>query len=158
MSLFLPLASWAAVVVLAPVQFTLLALLPSVMLYLVAVEIVNLPHHLQLPQFTGDQQFPAWQQYRTARSCIYPRWFARFFALNFNYHTEHHMFPDAPWYDLERVQALVRVELGAEYNSDPYLQWILENKKRTVGEVLSPENLDESQTHSLGPNGNRLAG
>ena len=68
------------------------------------------------------------------------------------------MFPDAPWYDLERVQNVIRAELGSEYNSDPYLQWFIENKKKTVSEVLKPKSLDKTQLHSFGADRNRLAG
>lgn len=137
MSLAMPLSFLAAIVSFAPASFILTALAPAAVLYLVAVEIVNLPHHLQLPQDGGEAKYPVWQQYQFARSCIYPKQFARFFALNFNYHTEHHMFPDAPWYCLEEIHQVIQGELKASYNSDPYLKWFVENKKKTVGAVLA---------------------
>jgi omega-6 fatty acid desaturase (delta-12 desaturase) len=136
LGLTLPIICWGTLVVLAPAQFIFAALAPAVVLYLMAVEIVNLPHHLGLEQHGGNAKFPAWQQYQSSRSCIYPKWFANFFALNFNYHTEHHMFPDAPWYYLEDIQKRIQSELKEEYHTDPYLKWILVNRKQSVLQVI----------------------
>ncbi len=137
-SLVAPALAWGALIVLTPLSFSFGVLLPSLFLFFVAIEVVNLPHHLQLPQFRGEEKFPAWQQYLTVRSCVYPRWFARLVVLNFNYHTEHHMFPDVPWYHLEKLQGPLREALGEAYNTDPYFGWIIENKPKDIVAVLAP--------------------
>lgn len=137
-SVILPLAAWGLVLFATPTLFVTGVLLPTLLVYFLAVEIVNFPHHLQLPQFRGEEKFPVWQQFQTARSCVYPKWFARFVVLNFNYHIEHHMFPDVPWYHLDKLHEPVKRELKDEYNTDPSFSWILKNKKLNVGEVLSP--------------------
>jgi fatty acid desaturase len=136
-SLVLPLLLWGAAVSLVSREFTYGALIPALFIYFFAIEVVNLPHHLRLPQFRGDEKFPAWEQYQTARSCIYPKWLARFVVLNFNFHTEHHMFPDVPWYHLDKLQDPVGKALKENYNTDLYFGWFLENKKRTIHEVIS---------------------
>jgi len=136
-SLAAPGIFWAALIALTPADFVLGALVPSLFVYFVGIEVVNLPHHLGLPQHRGEIKFPVWEQYQTARSCVYPKWFAKWVILNFNYHTEHHMFPDAPWYCLDKIHEPVARALGESYNSDLYLGWILENKKKEMLEVLS---------------------
>lgn len=144
-SLAAPVMMWGALFAFIPGVFLLEVLLPSLFLYFVGIEVVNLPHHLQLPQYRGDTKFTAWEQYKTARSCIYPKWFARFVVLNFNYHVEHHMFPDVPWYHLDKLHLPVKAALQGQLNTDSYFSWILENKTKAVGQVLSPENDDKVQ-------------
>lgn len=146
-SLAVPFVIWAGAFVWAPVQLKI-ALGASILLYLIAVEIVNFPHHLQLPQYRGETKFPVWEQHRIARTCIYPRWFARFVVLNFNYHVEHHMFPDVPWYHLEQLHHKVREALLESYNVDPQFKWILENKKKSIAGVLEAAPLDSSRKAS----------
>lgn len=133
-SLLSPIVFWTAAIALFPLHVQIIA--PSILLYFLAVEVVNFPHHLQLPQHGGDTKFPVWEQYRIARSCVYPRWFGRLIVLNFNYHIEHHMFPDVPWYHLEKLHAEVRTALSENYNTDPYFAWILENKQKPLLDVL----------------------
>lgn len=137
-SILLPLVFWGLLLFATPPVFVASVLLPTLLVYFLAVEVVNFPHHLQLPQFRGEEKFPVWQQFQTARSCVYPPWFARFVVLNFNYHIEHHMFPDVPWYHLEKLHEPVKSALKAEYNTDPSFSWILKNKKVSLGEVLAP--------------------
>lgn len=48
------------------------------------------------------------------------------------------MFPDVPWYHLDKLHEPVKNALKDHYNMDPSFSWILKNKKLNVGEVLSP--------------------
>jgi fatty acid desaturase len=137
-SLVLPFAAWGALLVFAPSAFLLGALLPGVLVYFVAVEVVNFPHHLELPQLRGDSKLPIWNQYEVSRSCIYPKWFAHFVVMNFNFHSEHHMFPDLPWYHLDKVQKMVSEELEGKYNTDPRWAWIIKNRPKHLSEVFAP--------------------
>lgn len=139
-SLTAPIALWGLTSLLVPAGFLFTALLPSLLLYMIAVEVVNFPHHLQLPQNRGTTRLHPSDQYQIARTCLYPKWFAGFVVLNFNYHIEHHMYPDVPWYHLEKLHHKVKAELGPHYNSDLYFNWILENKPQPMGEVLKARN------------------
>ncbi len=134
----LPVVGWAAAFAVAPDGFFLTALLPGLVLYMVAVEVVNFPHHLQLPMSKGDTRDPIWEQYKTSRTCLYPKWFAHHVVLNFNYHSEHHMFPDAPWYALESVHELVKNELQEKQNLDLNFKWTVENRPLSLLEVICP--------------------
>ena len=131
-----PLILVSALLVLAPISFTLVTLPLSLFLFFLAIEIVNFPHHLELPHFTGETRFTAANQYQTARSCVYPKWFARKIVLNFNFHVEHHMYPDQPWYLLPEIQTLIKAELKQAYNQDPSFEWILRNRGKDLALVL----------------------
>lgn len=137
----LPILSWTIVLALSSSAMIWLGFVPALVLYMVAVEVVNFPHHLQLPMTYGNTKYPIWEQYKSSRTCLYPRWFARLFVLNFNYHSEHHMFPDAPWHMLEKIHLLVRNELNEKQNLDYNLDWILENRSKSLSDVVLPVDL-----------------
>lgn len=136
MSALSPLAFWIGLSAFTPSGFVPFVIIPAIFFYLIGTEIINLPHHVQLITLKGDDQLKAWDQYKSARSCIYPEWIAKNIVLNFNYHVEHHMFPDAPWYYLDSIHQETKAALGNDLISDPYLAWILRNRKRALGEVL----------------------
>jgi fatty acid desaturase len=133
-----PLGFWGALFALSPERFVIFGFLPALTMYLLGAEVVNLPHHLQLPMTKGEERQPVWNQYMSSRTCLYPKWFARLVVLNFNYHSEHHMFPDAPWYRLEQVHDLVQKELGSQQNIDLNLSWILRNRPLHLLKVIEP--------------------
>jgi omega-6 fatty acid desaturase (delta-12 desaturase) len=109
----------------------------SALFYLVAVEVVNFPHHLGLPQESGEYKKSFVDQYEHARSCLYPKFLARHFLNNFNYHVEHHMFPHLPWHCLDEVHSMVRESLSDRYNFCENNSWILANRTKDLGEVMT---------------------
>lgn len=117
-------------------HFFLATVLPAAVLYLIAVEVINFPHHIGLPQYRDDHRLMLWEQHEIARSCLYPEWIAKFIVLNFNYHIEHHMFPDAPWYRLSQIHEVLKKELNQNYNTDPQFQWILNNRQKKLKDLL----------------------
>lgn len=135
-SVLAPFVLWGVLGFLASSEFVLGVMLPSLLVYMVLVEVVNLPHHLQLTALTGDQKLPLWRQYETARSCLYPRWMARFVVLNFNYHAEHHMFPDAPWYTLDHLHHEITGTLGEQLMTDAGFAWIRRNRPQHLDDVI----------------------
>ncbi len=138
LSIVIPASLFGAILLLSSQSFLFLVFAPAVALYLLAVDVVNLPHHLQLPMISGEKKFSTWEQYQVARTCLYPRWMAKLIVLNFNYHSEHHMFPDAPWYYLEKLHLSLRSELGDSQAIDPSFKWILENRSKDLLEVIHP--------------------
>ena len=134
--LAIPVMGWGCLAILAP-KFLLWNGLPAIYLYLVLVEVVNFPHHLQILTGSGEDRWPIWRQYETARTCLYPKWFARYVVLNFNYHAEHHMFPEIPWYRLPEVHARVLPLLSDRLNLDESFQWIIENRPREITAVVA---------------------
>lgn len=114
----------------------LVKLIPALLIYLCMVEVINFPHHLELPQFKDKKRLPVAQQNEISRSCHYPLWFSYFCLNNFNLHTEHHLFPSLPWYRLHKIRPQVKEALGLTYNESHRSSWILKNRKRKVLEVL----------------------
>ncbi len=107
----------------------------ALVIYLVATELVNLPHHVGAP--TTTRRLAPWEQWLSSRSCVYPRGVSELFVLNFNFHIEHHIFPFLPWYRLRQARALVRQALGQHYQEEAGIAWNLRNRKRELGEVIT---------------------
>lgn len=103
--------------------------------YLYMVEVFNFPHHLSLEQHHGEVRFPVAEQHAFTRTCVYPRWFARTVLLNFNLHTEHHLFPAHPWYQLDALRAEL-IETGQAFNVTTGNAWIRSNRRRWATEVF----------------------
>lgn len=131
-----PLLLWGGLVAWIPSATLLKVFVPGVILYLAAVEIVNLPHHLRLPQMRGDAHLPVWQQYETVRTCLYPQWLASFVVLNFNYHTEHHVFPDMPWYHLPAAHVALKKAVGEKLNIDANFLWTVRHRGQNLDELM----------------------
>ncbi|RYZ92076.1 MAG: hypothetical protein EOP06_05340 [Proteobacteria bacterium] len=112
------------------------SMIPALAIYLAMVEIINFPHHLQMPMLQDNESFPVYDQHKTARSCIYPRWFARHVLNNFNLHIEHHLFPRLPWYRLNAAQGFVSSLELSDYTAIEGNRWIKANRSKPLNEVL----------------------
>jgi fatty acid desaturase len=107
----------------------------GVALYLIAEELVNLPHHIGMP--TSSTKLTAWDQHRVTRSCYYPIGLSELFVLNFNFHVEHHLFPSLPWYRLRAARELLRPELDQGYHEAVGLEWNVRNRRRGLEEIVA---------------------
>lgn len=145
LSVIIPALFWAGCLALSPLQITISVIFPSVVFYLIGTEVINAPHHLGLTYFHGETKIPLWEQFKTARSCVYPKWLARFVVLNFNYHSEHHMYPYVPWYHLDKLHQIVRPEIGEAYNLDPSFSWVLTNRSKDLVEVFGSNQVIETK-------------
>lgn len=134
-----PILLWGSIFALAGVKLSLVMIIPSILIYLALVEMVNFPHHTDLPQATGDTRFALWDQHKTARSCFYPKLFERFVLLNFNYHIEHHMFPTLPWYELEKLSTGLRQQIPDYFYSNGN-EWVIRSRKRPFKDVCLSQN------------------
>ena len=138
---------------LAPIAFYLLlgafsspglklALLLGLGFYLYLVELVNFPHHAGLylePNETSH--LPVWDQHHVSRTCKYPDLVERFVVLNFNYHIEHHLFPNLPWHQLKKVNLALaedRVKEGSGFMTITN-QWLLDTRKKSFKYFLGLE-------------------
>jgi omega-6 fatty acid desaturase (delta-12 desaturase) len=125
---------------LAPEVITFRNFLPGIALYLVLVELVNVPHHTGLTAF--DERLPLWEQHLPTRSCNYPPFVSELLVLNFNFHIEHHLFPNLPWYRLRAARRLVLPALGHLYRRAHGLEWAIRARKQSLGDVLSKNSAD----------------
>ncbi|NIE55265.1 MULTISPECIES: fatty acid desaturase [unclassified Burkholderia] len=82
---------------------------------LMAVELLNLPHHAEIPLLADDAaRPPLWEQDVVSHSCANVPLWSRWVILNFNLHVAHHAYPWLPWYDLPRAQRLLDAVSTAE--------------------------------------------
>lgn len=93
---------------------SLIFILPAFLLYAIWSEVINLPHHIGTERVT-DRLYP-WEQHRATRSCYYPPWMD-IFTVNFNFHTEHHLFPALPWFRLRELRELIKDEEGYQQDN-----------------------------------------
>jgi len=122
-----------------PQVFNLRVFGPSLLIYLVVVELINFPHHIGTGLFAlteQGQKLPLWLQAKVTRSCYYPAIFSDWLLMNFNFHIEHHLFPDLPWYDLRKAQAITKEALGDEYRESHGIDWNVENRVKPMEEVF----------------------
>ncbi|CAA9274106.1 MAG: hypothetical protein AVDCRST_MAG56-3248 [uncultured Cytophagales bacterium] len=104
--------------------------LPATFILLFVEEMINLPHHIDIPMIDTPKPLPLWEQDQTTHSCqSVPLW-SSLILLNFNMHTAHHLFPWIPWHKLPQAQQHMQryaPELGEE-NTDEF-SWL--RKRRT---------------------------
>ncbi len=113
----------------------------SYVLYLALNELINLPHHIQMPTFHDSpnlSKLHPWQQHIATRSCDYS-WLSPLLALNFNYHTEHHFFPNLPWYRLQKLRRVLKPALGNEYTELKGIAWNIRNRAIAAKDIILPE-------------------
>ena len=134
---------YVALHALAPELFRFGNFAPGIALYLIMVELVNLPHHVGLTSF--DERLPLWEQHLPTRSCYYPPVLSEFLMLNFNFHIEHHLFPNLPWYRLRTARALVFPQLGVRYRQTRGFNWLIRARKRHLIDVLA-QNADDLES------------
>ncbi len=130
---------YAALHWMAPSLFHIRNFWPSMLLYMVVVELVNLPHHLGT-EMTDDERgkLPVWRQAITTRSCYYPFPVSEILFLNFNFHVEHHVFPNLPWWTLRGLRQQIR-DRTSGYQECLGISWNLRNRRKDLIEVAVPE-------------------
>jgi fatty acid desaturase len=134
--------SYGALYWLAPdlCRFSNLAL--ALLLFVIAEEMVNTPHHADVAGF--DCKLPVWEQHRASRSCYYPRGVSELLVLNFNFHTEHHLFPNLPWFRLRRARRLVKQHLAGHYHEAVGLRWNVEHRRSSIQIIVNRYSLKPS--------------
>jgi fatty acid desaturase len=138
-SVIVQVLAYVALLVTWPTHFHPLHFAPAFVLYFMVTELANLPFHIGIGSVLHDDtnaKLPVWEHDKLTRSCWYPALIARFLMLNFNLHTEHHLFPNLPWYELERARDLVRAAASSEYQEANSLSWSIANRRRDVLDVF----------------------
>lgn len=135
--------------------------LPPWILFLCAVELLNLPHHAEAPLLDASAGPPPyWKQAELSHNCgSLPVW-SSFVIMNFNLHIAHHAFPRVPWYDLPRANRMVEeaaasekqtfkneFEWAAIHRRKPLLQLMghFFDKRAPASAVTSPPLAEEAQ-------------
>lgn len=137
LNLLLPLALWSFIFWQASwVQSCILLIGVSTYMYL--------SEHMIIPQHVGlysdsdpTMHLHPWEQMEITRTWKMSKWFEQFVALNMNYHTEHHLFPDLPWHQLEKAHQLVSDNAGSSLNI-AHDDWMNVRRHLDFSEVIRP--------------------
>jgi len=119
---------------------------PSLVIYLIGVELVNFPHHLDMPTVdsqSSKQRLYVWEQQATTRSCRYPGILSELLVLNFNLHTEHHLFPALPWFRLKQVR-----KLQPGYNEVHGIGWNYAMRTGDLDHLVEPNYIPFAEAES----------
>jgi acyl-lipid omega-6 desaturase (Delta-12 desaturase) len=131
--------TYAAIATWGPSWVQLQYFWPALVIYLITVELINFPHHMGTQLFSNtdhNSKLPLWRHNEVTRSCYYPPGLADLLLLNFNFHTEHHLFPDLPWFRLGDARLLAKEALGDEYCETIGINWNLENRSKDATRVF----------------------
>ena len=75
-------------------------------------------------------------QEEASRSCAYPKLISRNLLLNFNYHSEHHLFPDLPWYYLEEAHQMLLKDNQVQLNLAQH-SWAQDKRSLSMQDFLA---------------------
>ncbi|MCM2353862.1 MAG: fatty acid desaturase [Pseudobdellovibrio sp.] len=107
------------------------------LIYFRIYEDMIVPQHVGLySDDEPDHHPPAWDQIPITRSWYLHPFIERHVALNMNYHTEHHLFPDLPWHQLDKAHKLLQTE--KELNIVSFFEWMKMQRQRTFAETITP--------------------
>ena len=105
----------------------------SILLALIAQEIILLSQHTHIPQGNSRgvkvQPVNAIDQEQFTRSLTMPSWAARYLLMNFNLHELHHMFVRVPGYALHKIYRQTLNEVD-------WLRWTVESRRVKGTEFL----------------------
>lgn len=105
----------------------LLCMLLGFTVYLYIFDTVNLAHHSGLYLYSSKQKnrpIPIREQDECTRSTPLSKRLSFFVCYNFNFHTEHHYYPNLPFQHLAKVHDLV-LQLGVRsYQQDGFVSFV----------------------------------
>ncbi|MDJ0686712.1 MAG: fatty acid desaturase [Alphaproteobacteria bacterium] len=125
-----------ALLVLAAGLSNAAAFLPAVYLYLALVEAVNLPHHFDAPLYRGRPK-KLWEHDAVTESCRTIPFVSKWLMMNFNLHTEHHLYPYLPWHQLPEVHDAMIAKDARYAPAHGEFDWNVGMRRRSFEEVFS---------------------
>jgi fatty acid desaturase len=84
---------------------------PATVIYFAIFELINLPQHSGMFPHTSKthpKPIPIYEQEEITRTSQTQFWVSRYILLHFNLHSEHHLFPSAPWHALPEISTILR--------------------------------------------------
>lgn len=135
----MPVAIWTVIIWHASGPH-LAILATGIIVYLLFFEVINFPHHvgLYLEDNESSRLLP-WQQYEVTRTSRYPQWIEKLAVLNFNYHAEHHVFPDLPWHQLPKAHQLIQHSKIQSATTVVGGDWLRNKRKLPFVNFLRPD-------------------
>lgn len=108
------------------------------LIYFRIYEDMIIPQHVGLySDNEPDHHPPAWEQIPITRTWYLNPFLEKHVVLNMNYHTEHHLFPDLPWHQLDQAHKLLQADTN-ELNIVSFYQWMKAQRERPFAEVITP--------------------
>jgi fatty acid desaturase len=89
-----------------------------------------------------------WEQQATTRSCRYPGILGELLVLNFNLHTEHHLFPALPWFRLREARKLIKPALTPGYNEVHGIGWNYDMRTGDLDHFVEPNYIPSGNSES----------
>lgn len=118
----------------------LIILTCGVLVYLRFYEDMIIPQHVGLYSDEDPNIHPpSWQQPNVTRSWHMHSAIESHIVLNMNYHTEHHLFPNLPWYKLKEAHYLLKAQ-NENINMVNFHEWIQQQRSQPFIEVMTPKN------------------
>jgi|SRR5690554_2874078 len=124
--LFVLLVHLVLIIALGLSEYLLLTAVTFVF-YLVIFDNINLAHHAGLYTLSSSRQLkpvPLREQDRHTRSTPLPAWLSLIACYNFNFHSEHHYYPNLPFVNLPRVRQELLKRQVESYQAVPFLGFL----------------------------------
>ena len=132
---------WKTASTLFPEIVNLKTFVPGFFVYLLLNELVSLPQHMDMPSAESSKGvFPLWEHPTVTRSVALPRIIDRHVFLNFNLHTEHHVFPKLPWRQLTLAQVILKKDMGETYPEASW-DWSFKKRKGKFSDIIKLKDL-----------------
>lgn len=100
---------------------------PMLLVFYIWSESITTPHHSGLFPYLSQNHpnpIPDQEHDSVTRTAHLPPIFSVLFAYNFNLHTEHHLFPAVPWYNLPKVKQKIQAAADFRYNEVELFKFI----------------------------------
>ncbi|MEZ0393353.1 MAG: fatty acid desaturase [Pseudobdellovibrionaceae bacterium] len=146
LSYFTPLLFWGGVLWALNSQ-QLLVLGGGILVYSLFFDYINLAHHGGITFEEFYDKKPTWEQLEIARTGRYPKWIEDL-VLNFNFHAEHHMFPDLPWNELPKAHNLLMNDGHNKHYAIVGPGWLRQQRKKSFAEFIRPDLYGEGPASS----------
>lgn len=139
LNMITPLVIWTTVLwTLQGQQFAIFA--AGIFLYLILFEVINFPHHVGLYlEDSHTARLPVWEQYAVTRTSRYLPLIEKILVLNFNYHAEHHVFPNLPWHQLPQAHHLIQKSPIQAATTVVHGNWLAQKRKSPFVAFLRPD-------------------
>lgn len=139
LNMIFPVLLWSAII-LSLNSYQLLSLALAAFLYLGLFEVINFPHHVgSYLEDSPTAKLPVWQQHEITRSTRYPTLIEKYLVLNFNYHGEHHVFPDLPWHQLPQAHQLIQESAAGHQTIVVSGSWLPKQRRLTFAAFVRPD-------------------
>ena len=124
---------------------------PMYLFFYVFFEMMNLPQHSGHFPYLSSQHprpLPYREHDAITRTTYLPKLLATVLCYNFNLHSEHHLFPSAPWYRLPLVTDRIRKLEGCVYEEVGFFSFMAAFRKQDPIELYVNSLPTEESSHA----------